>query len=241
MNGTPMISAAPLKFQEYTATQQLPLGTRFQTLDGRVFRYIKAGASDLVAGNVIQSPAEVANHLNTSVAAAAIGATALTITPGATAGAENLYAEGLAIISTTPGLGQSLRVSGHLAITASTAFVLNLDPSDALAVALTTSSKVDLQINPYKNVIQAPVTTLTGAIVGVAIAAVTAAYYGWVQTWGPCGVLIDGTPAVGMAVSSPASAAGAAAINSSTLTMIGDMLCTGVSGKVKPVFLKIAA
>jgi len=223
-----------------STTQMYALGTAAQDRFGRVYRYVQAGASALVVGNVIQSAAQVANHLNCGVAATAIGATAVTVTPGATAGAANLYAEGIAVISTTPGLGYSYGISGHAAITASTAFTLNLVAEDGVQVALTTSSKLDLQINPYKNVIQAPVTTLTGAVVGVAVYPIAAASYGWIQTWGMGGVLIDGTPAVGQSVSSPAAVAGGAAINSGTLQIIGSMLCTGVDTKVKPVFITIA-
>lgn len=222
-----------------TSDQKHALGARGYTSDGRRFRYVQAGAADLVAGNVIQAPAQITNHQDMTPAAAAIGATSITVTPGATAGAANLYAGGLAIISTTPGLGQTALVSGHSAISASTAFTFTIDPADALNVALTTSSRVDLQVNPYKNVIQAPITTLTGAVVGVATYAIPATYYGWIQTWGPAGVLIYGTPAVGVSVSVPSGAAGAAAVNSGTLEIIGTMMVTGVDGKVKAVFLTI--
>jgi hypothetical protein len=239
MNLNSAVQVSGQHTQSSSTTPKHALGTRGVTRDGRVFRYCKAGAL-LVAGNVIQSPAQIANHLNTAVLAAAVGDKALLITPGATAGAANLYAEGVAIVSTTPGLGQTLGIRSHAAITASTEFTLNLYDDDPVVVALTTSSKVDLQQNPYSAVIQAPVTTLTGAIVGVAGFAIPSGEYGWLQTWGMCGVLIDGTPGVGMAVSSPAAVAGGAAINSSTLTMIGDMLVTGVDTKVKAVFLKIA-
>jgi hypothetical protein len=218
------------------------LGQAAYGRDGTVFHYCQAGASALVAGNVIQSPAQIANHLNMAPSATvAVGATTMTLTPGATGGAANLYQDGTLIVSTTPGLGQTFRVRSHAAITASTAFDIFLYSDDAVAVQLTTTSRLDLQQNVYKGVIQAPVTTLTGAIVGVAPYAIAATEYGWLQTWGPCGVLIDGTPAVGMAVSSPAAVAGGAAINSSTLTMLGDMLVTGVDTKVKAVCLKIAA
>ena len=58
---------------KYTSDQRHPLGFRVQTKDGRVFRYCQAGASDLVAGNVEQSAAPIANHLaNTPPAVAAV-------------------------------------------------------------------------------------------------------------------------------------------------------------------------
>lgn len=224
-----------------TSDAKHKLGTRMQTEDGRVFRYCLAGAVDLVAGNVIQAAAPVANHLNCGLAAAAVGALALTVTPGATAGAANLYAGGYGVISTTPDLGQTFGISGHAAITASVAFTLNLYSDDPVAVALTTSSKLDLHQNLYANVIQAPVTTLTGAIVGVAPVIIPATYYGWIQTWGPGAVLIDGTPAVANLVSSPAAAAGAAAINSGTLTVVGTTCVVGVDTKCKLVNIQIQA
>lgn len=239
-NLTSNVILTPQQVFSESSTQLLPLGTRGVTRDGRVFRYAVAGGSALVVGNVLQSAAQVANHLNCTVAAAAIGDTTITVTPGATAGAANLYAEGIGIISTTPGLGYSYSISGHAAISASTAFTLNLMKDDPIQVALTSSSKLDLCPNPYKNVIQAPVTTLTGAVVGVAVYPITAAYYGWIQTWGMGGVLIDQTPGVGQSLSAPSAAAGAATINSSTLTIVGDSMVTGVDAKVKAVFIKIA-
>lgn len=219
-----------------SADQIHELGFRC-TYGGRGFRYVLAGAADLVAGNVIQAPAQVANHLALTPVAAAIGDKTITVALGATAATANQYAGGYAIISTTPGNGYAYRIASHPAAVLSTSVILTLD--EPLQVALTTSSRVDLQANQYSGVIQSPVTTLTGAIVGVASYPVTAAQYGWVQTSGPAPVLIDGTPAVGVSVSAPAAAAGAAAVNSGTLVIIGSMMSTGVSGKNNAVLLNI--
>jgi hypothetical protein len=228
---------------ESSATQKHPLGAVGRTPDGRVFRYCEAGASDLVAGNVIQSSAILANHLATTATAAAIGATSLVFTPGATGGAANLYAEGLLQIDTTPGNGYTLAVKDHPAITSSTAFTVNLE--DPLQVALTTSSRLGLVANLYKNVIQVPVTTATGSVVGVAVYIITATQYGWIQTWGPCSTLIAGTPALGAAVLSPGTAAGAAVVMTTTnlvvAQVVGNMMQIGVDGKNNFVDLTIAS
>lgn len=224
-----------------SATALHALGTRMQTEDGRVFKYCQAGAVDLVAGNVIQAAAPITDHINCGLAAAAVGALSLTVTPGATGAAAGLYAGGLAVVSTGPNLGQTFRISGHPAVTASVAFALALQSDDPVGVAMTTASKLDLFQNLYQNVIQAPVTTLTGVIVGVAPVIIPATYYGWIQTWGPGAVLIDGTPAIANLVSSPASAAGAAAINSTTLALVGVMCVVGVTGKCKLVNIQIEA
>jgi len=241
MANFPGLVITPHDVFTFTSDQRLPLGTRAITKDGRVFRYCKAGASDLVAGNLIQSSAPVANHLANTPPAVPVGSTSFVYTPGATAGAENLYAEGYLQVDTTPGNGYTYVVSGHPAISASTAFTLTLE--DAIQVALTTSSRVGLIANPYKNVIQAP-TTLTGKVVGVAPAPITAAYYGWLQTWGPASVLINGTPAVTAPVINSATTAGAVdvwtAAAQPTANLVGHMMQVGVSGKNNFVFLEIA-
>lgn len=224
-----------------SATQAHQLGTRFVTRDGRVFRYCKAGAADLVVGNVIQAPAQDTAHQQLTPAAAAIGATSFTATLGASAAAANLYAEGWAIIDTTPGLGYAYPISGHAAVLASGVITLNLPADSPIQVALTTSSRVSLQRNPYAGVIQSPVTTLTGAVVGVAVYPIVAAQYGWIQTHGPGAVLIAGTPGVGLAVVVPATAAGAVVVDGAAAAtkVVGSMMVTGVDGKVQAVLLNI--
>jgi hypothetical protein len=223
-----------------SATQRHQLGTRFVTSDGRVFRYCLAGASNLVVGNVIQASAQDTAHQQLTPAAAAIGATSFTATLGASAAAANLYAAGWAIIDTTPGLGYAYQIKDHLAVASSGVITLNLQKDNPIQVALTTSSRVSLQRNPYAGVIQAP-TTLTGAVVGVAVYPITAAQFGWIQTHGPGAVLIAGTPGVGLAVVVPGSAAGAVVIDgaASATKVVGAMMVTGVDGKVQAVLLNI--
>ncbi len=207
----------------------------FEVTDGfgTYYKYAQAGASPLVAGNVLQASAQVTAHQQLTPVAAAIGDTVIVATLGAAAAAENLYAGGKAIIDTTPGLGQEILIEGHAAVLSSGVITLRL--GQPLRVALTTSSRVTLVANPYKGVIQSPVTTLTGAVVGVAVHPIAANEWGWVGTGGVLSTLIQGTPAVGQSVSAPASAAGAAAINSGTLQILGTIMVTGVDGKVFPV------
>lgn len=222
-----------------SATQYHQLGVYAETPDGRGFRYAKVGAVDLVAGNVIQAPAQLTNHQNMTTAAAAIGATTVTVTPGATAGAANLYAGGFLMAEVTPGEGFTYRVKSHPAITSSVAFTVTLDQADALLVALTSSTKTALVANPYSGVIQAPVTTATNVAVGVAPCILTAAQFGWIQTHGPACTLITGTPAVGAMVVGTGAVAGAAAIASSTLGVIGRMQVTGVDAHLQGVWLTL--
>lgn len=224
-----------------TLAQQRELGARLQLVDGRVFRYAQAGAVDLVAGNLLQAALPIPLHLALTAVAAAVGTTSIVVTPGATAGAANLYAEGYLGVDTTPGNGLTYRIAGHAAITASTAFTLYLD--DPISVAFTTATRYGLLANLYRNVLQAP-TTKTGPMVGVAPVVFTAAYYGWIQTWGICSVLINGTPAVTAPVMNSVTAAGAVdvwtAANQPVASLVGEMAQVGVSGKNNFVYLKIA-
>lgn len=220
------------------------VGTRGVDKSGRVYRYVLAGAADLVAGNVVQGPATVANHLANTPPAVAIGASSFTYTPGATAGAASLYENGFMQVDTTPGNGYTYNVDSHLAISSATAFTLNLKSDDAVQVALTTSSRVGLLPNPFRGVIQTPVTTATGLVVGVAVYPITAAQYGWIQTWGIASVLINGTPALGAMVVAPsATTAGAVDVitttNLVTAQVVGKMAQVGVSTKNNFVSLAI--
>jgi len=222
----------------------LPLGVGVLDRTGRRWRWCKAGASDLVAGNWIQSSAIIANHLANTPPAVAIGATSFSYTPGATAGAANLYAEGYLQVDTTPGNGNGpYLISGHAAISSSTAFTLNL--AEPILVALTTSSRVGLIANPYQNVIQGPATTATGSCVGVASYIITAAYNGWIQTWGIGSPLMTDTCTVGLPIGVPSGTAGGVvqvsyATNVLTATPIGQMAQTAVSGKNNAAFLRIS-
>lgn len=221
------------------------LGSRGFTRDGRAFRFCKAGAVDLVAGNIIQGPAIVTTHLANTPPAVAIGDTSFIYTPGATLGTVNQYAEGWLQVDTTPGNGRMYAISGHAAFALSTAFTLNLEKDDPIAVALTASSRVGLIANPYNGVIQMPVTTATGILAGVAVSAIPAGQFGWLQTWGPCPALIAGTPALGASVMAPGAVAGACEVVVAAGTLIvaqwvGNMMQIGVAGKNNAVYLKIA-
>ena len=233
--------ATPADSFSPTSDQRFPLGQRVETRDGRVFRYAQVGGVASIAGQLYQGAAPIANHLATTATATAVGATSLTFTPAGTGGAANLYGEGYLQVDTTPGEGYTYSVAGHPAITASTAFTLYLN--DPIQVALTTASRLGLIHNPYKNIILVP-TASTGRVVGVAPAPGTASYYQFIQTWGPCSTLINGTPAVTAPVVNSGTTTGAVdvwtAAAQPTTTMVGYMMQVGVSTKYNFVFLTLA-
>lgn len=207
------------------------------TWGGRKFRYVKAGASALVVGNALQARVQDTDHDDVAVRVTAIGATSLLITTGSGNGAldENEYADGYAIIDTTPGLGYVYKIKSHAAIAASTDGALELD-GETVQVALTASSKITLVANPYKAVIQHPVTTASNTCIGGAVYPIAASEYGWIQSGGPGAALIAGTPAVGQPVTSTGAVAGALSVHSAELNEVAYMMVTGRDTKVLPVF-----
>ena len=121
--------------------------------------------------------------------AAAIGATTVSVTLGGTAVTANQFEGGTLIVESSTGIGQQFRIKRHQVQTSTTGscdFVLDRP----LKIALTTSSQVSVRKNAYDGVISHP-TTPTGGATGVALYAMTIAYYGWIQSGGDCAVLFD--------------------------------------------------
>lgn len=230
-----VISGQPAFSSSATALHKI--GQQAVTGDGRKFRYVLAGAVALVVGNALQAPVEDTDHDNITCRATAAGETALLITTGSGAGAldANEYAEGYVVVDTTPGLGYVYKISDHAAILASTNGAINLLKEDAIQVALTSASRITLVQNPYKNVIQHPVTTATNICIGGAVYPITAAEYGWIQSGGPGSGLIAGTPAAGQPVTSVGAVAGALTVHSAELNHVADMLVTGRNTITCPV------
>ena len=202
------------QWNKYAAgDQRWPLGTKLVLQDGRQYRFAKAGAAALVVGDVLQAPANVANDVGRTGIAAAVGSYAPTLTLGGATTA-NLYAEGYwmnAVANASAlGGGESYKIDNHLAGT--TAVVFNLGAGNALRTAIDTTTRVALIQNPYKGVIQVPVTTPTGINVGVAVSIIALTGFGWIQTQGMAAVLTSGTVTLGAGVATIAVAAAAGPI-----------------------------
>lgn len=226
--------AQPLFSSSATQFHELGFGA---TGSGRNFRYVKAGGVALVVGNCLQSAIEDTDHDDITCRVTAAGATSLLITTGSGSGNldENEYAEGYAVIDTTPGLGYCYQIRSHAAIAASTDGALNLVDGETVQVALSALSKITLMQNPYKNVIQHPVTTATNSAIGGAIYPIAISEFGWVQTSGPGAGLVLGTPGAGQPLTSTGATAGGLTVHSAELNVVATMQCTGRNGKVLPV------
>jgi hypothetical protein len=235
--GTPAVSIAQGLFEEKSTPQHV-IGETIFSNDGRAFRYGKAGGTALVVGKLQQSSAQDTGDQNLAIAAASVGATQI-VTTGTVTVTENQYAGGFASITVTPGVGYLYPISGHLAATAA---VVTINLAAQIDVALTTSSKVDLIKNPYDGVIVNP-TTLTSAPVGVAVKALTATYFGWLQVSGPANLLSDGGFTVGLDIVASDNVAGAGEViadgTAELLPKVATAITTVADTEYGAVFLKM--
>ncbi len=175
---------------EESATSMHRIGQLGVDTWGNRYRYVKNGGAALTTGNLLQEPAEDTQFNNMAVPAAeAIGQTELTITNGTTTVTASMFDGGLLFVSYATGIGQTFRILSHTTGASGVAITYTVDRP--LKIALDTTSKVTVRKNPYSAVIQAPVTTQTGGVVGVALYANTISYYGWIQSGGLCSVLAD--------------------------------------------------
>lgn len=217
----------------------VPLGFKIQDFD-RAFRYGQAPSGGCTAGYLYCSNANAANHSNcAATAAAAIGSTEVTVQLGATAVTANEFEGGtLHPNDVAPEGIAGFRILSHPA--ADSAATLTLQLAEPFSEALTTSSELTLIHNKYKAV--EATTTQTTPPAGIAVADMTASYYGWFQVEGPIGVLHSGTgtATLGQNVTISANDAGAVAVvDADTEILVGYMLDAGVSGEFNSVELKI--
>lgn len=222
---------------ECSETQKHKLGARL-VLGERVFRYCEDAGSGLSAAQLVQAAAPVAHHNNVAASAAvAAGGYQVIPTLGATAAAINLYQNGWLHVNDAAGEGQLYRIKSHPAADASATLTVTL--YDQIITALTTSSEVTLTQNLYKDVIVVP-TTLTGAVVGVNLIDITASYYFWAQTKGPCAVLTAGTVVIGNNVC-PITTAGAVGplATDSILPIVGRVIQVNASEEYSLIDLNL--
>jgi hypothetical protein len=224
-----------------TSTTKLHnLGAQGVTADGRVFRYALAGGVALAPGKLNQNPAVVANHQNVLVAVAPnVGDNALSVTLGATAMTAGQYDDGYVVGYDVAGFGQSLRIQGSPAINSSATGQLLL--ADPVVQALTTSSRVNLEQNPWSNSLVYATGATTQMGVGVALVSVPAGSYGWFQTRGTAAVLGNGTVAAGSGLVPGQTTAGSLDIEAAaTVTQrVGIQQQAGASTKYNTVYLTI--
>ena len=189
---------------QQSVTPLYELGTEL-VYGGRHYRYGRLGSGGVTVGKCLQTSPLHADTKNLTPVAAAVGSRQLTVElAGQNTGDlfKDFFIGGYAVISDDAGEGFAYKIKSSPALDVSESQTLVLTLHDPIQVAITTSSRVDLIVNPYAGLVVAPHGggTHTGAVVGVTAMSMTANYYGWVQTKGVASVLTQGALVEGHAV-----------------------------------------
>ena len=194
-------------FNSYS-TEKVPVGTRMVTEDGRSYRFAENFTSAMVVGDLMQAEVvDIAVSGDQAIATHAAGVTVLTgIGSTTNSFAAGVLANGFVIIDSAADLNPAYRIKTNTAITAgaATGTITLYVPTQA---AIAAASTVSFCKNIWRDIIQCPA-PLTAAPAGIAVKAVAANEFGWVQTGGPCRALIIGTVLEGDLVVSSATTAG---------------------------------
>lgn len=216
------------------------------TSDGRTFAYGLNGTGSgtaLAPGKLNQGALSVANHVNQTGVTVTAGTQQVTYTIGATTLTTNQYVNGYLSVNAGTGVGQTMSIASHGTSTSgSTAVTFNLHDAFYTTTAVS-DSKFSLQPNEYSKIILEANGSSTAILpVGYALISVPDANYAWFQTGGPCAVLVNGTPGVGVNVVPSATTPGAVDVNTGSLFQqtVGVMMITGVSTQYQMCQLTIA-
>ena len=147
----------------------IPLGSVLYYGD-RVFRYGKVGGVALTAGKLVQTIVGTkADHQDLAPTAnVAAGEYAISVETAGTDLTLNQYAGGYLYVNDAAGEGQCLKIASNPAHDHSSDPSVVITCHDALATAITTSSKVSLMSDPWSGLVVAPAAE-TGAIMGLSL------------------------------------------------------------------------
>ena len=221
-----------------SATKKESYGTLRFTKDGRAFRYGKAGEA-LTAGKATSLAEGTANHTVETGDVVALGATLVTLLLGATAAAENLYADGYLQVydGEATVVGHQYLVVSHPATGSAEDIILTLDrPIVAAWISTDTWALIP---NPWSSLTHEA--SLVHGFGGVPVISVTSGYYAWFQVGGVACGLNGGNTALG-SVMVPSGTEGAfktmAAYDGG---VVGQCIgYTGVNTKYCPILLTAA-
>lgn len=221
-----------------TSANGTKLGSLGTTGDGRYFRFVLAGASNLVPGKLCSAPAETTNWQDLDVAAAAVGDTTITTTSTVTVTANQL-AGGFVVVTNGTGAGYTYQIDSHPAATGA---VVTLTLKDSVQSAIGTNADIDLIASNFSGVVLAAA-SLVAEPVGVAVFPITAAQYGWIQVRGPVGCLVDaGNVTVGvLCVQSDDTDGAVGPYETDAITStVGTAMTGGSSGEYSLIDLRIS-
>ena len=181
-----------------TVGQKHMLGMILDTNDGRRFRYVKNGSTEIAKNLMVQSEAIDAQQLDNLQNVT---------TPGATAEDKVFSID----IITASGISDGELVDGYLLVnqgtsatdegdmyiiknntftTGDTVMQIEIADNGGLRNTIAATSNVSVVKNQYRDVIVKPA-TLTAVMLGVTSTIFTASFFGWIQTKGVASVIVD--------------------------------------------------
>ena len=211
------------------ATKRFTIGTKYETWDGRVFRYAHNGGVALVQALMTQSAVQSAKTVSIAQTghAKAVGQTDVTclVTTGGIAATESWTYENaleggwMICASVSPAvLGDTYMIVASKMISET---IINITLDRPIKNAIGATGEVTLMTSRFSYTIVVPVTTATAPPAGVPLVPVPINYYFWAQTKGPCPMIVDtgDTITVGAMGGIPATNAVAGAVGAATATL----------------------
>ena len=186
LTGTPVIYG--IKPHEDSTDQKHPLGSTGVTDDGRTYRYAQAAGTALNPGQIQVASDIETQHEDLAVNTFSVGDKTITVTLGSTAIVGNEYQEGFVFIINDTGEGIAYAIANAPVSDASADVIITLD--EPIAVAAVAATTVTLYRNRYRDIVVSD-TNQTDLVVGVPNVTIAADSYGWIQTGGPCSILVD--------------------------------------------------
>ena len=187
-----------------SSTQQGPLGARRALNDGRVFRYTQFTSAAAVPAGLLVAPdvtsqfceESAATTVRDSAGDAADINSSDTVTRlyfldtdiFTAANSDDVFAGGYLhmLNSATGGYTHRIRSNVYTATTS----VLQVDLYDSIIENITSESEMSISGSPYQNCVIAN-NGSDDQVSGLTVRNMTAAYYGWIQTFGRATVLAD--------------------------------------------------
>jgi hypothetical protein len=128
--------------------------------------------------------------------------------------------DGQLLVTSSTGLGYSYAIANNTWITSDT--VMSIELYEPIRVAWAASTVITVVKNSWSDVTVAG-TDPAGIATGVPTVVIPASYYGWVQTKGPCAMIVDTgeTLVLGALAGCPTSAAVAGAVGPVTVATEG--------------------
>lgn len=185
-----------------------PLGQLAVTSDGRVFRLVKNGATQLAVGLAVQAPAGQTNKaIVVTTYTGAVGTKFVQTTVAAISAGD--FKDGYLWVYDSTGAGYLHEIQDNTATDNPATGDILVTLKQGLRVALGSGSKVGLS-GLYNGVVVHP-SPATTKLIGTTNSVIPASYYFWAQIRGPASMLCQGTVVINELVVDSATVDGAVA------------------------------